>query len=584
MESTDSQRRDEVLIKVDNVVNKKHGMGSLCVFRDRILWISSVDRELCVCLQMDEIRTQKISPAGKAKIQLQLCLHNDTSVIFQFCNPNGAEKQLQDRESVKQLLQVQLAKLKYMPNAEIERKRKILNDDPQLYKLYEQLVTTDVLKADDFWLIFASNKLKKEEEKEQNSQKMGISGGFLGDVAERDAYNEMKLNLTTEIIESIFRTYPTVKEKHKQLVPSEMTEEDFWTLFFQSHYFHRDREIAPGIKEFFADCFKIDNQDFYDQLQIHYSVVENQAVVSTPEGNAFQVELAADEDMDQRKFQNTTLVKRLNYHSNQIIRSHGSVAASNSAKSNSKNSEQSSVENKKLPKLTECEELTGTGLDTFEGVHLNVKNDSQFQTFFTDDSATFDQDDAVRWVNLVVESENYWSSSENNPTALLVNEEAVMSTTLTRLSFDGDECSSQSDLPPTIPDDLLSEVHSVHFSLSEVLRLFWRNFPPLTAEASSKLQFAVETLRKFEQNKLRPLSDRLAASESTIENDFCTTLFTCLHAAYSKYEIWLQKRKAAGKRQATSTKKQQQLLLLHQQNDKFYIIFNSTCSILKINT
>ncbi|KRX52698.1 General transcription factor IIH subunit 1 [Trichinella sp. T9] len=554
MESTDSQRRDEVLIKVDNVVNKKHGMGSLCVFRDRILWISSVDRELCVCLQMDEIRTQKISPAGKAKIQLQLCLHNDTSVIFQFCNPNGAEKQLQDRESVKQLLQVQLAKLKYMPNAEIERKRKILNDDPQLYKLYEQLVTTDVLKADDFWLIFASNKLKKEEEKEQNSQKMGISGGFLGDVAERDAYNEMKLNLTTEIIESIFRTYPTVKEKHKQLVPSEMTEEDFWTLFFQSHYFHRDREIAPGIKEFFADCFKIDNQDFYDQLQIHYSVVENQAVVSTPEGNAFQ-ELAADEDMDQRKFQNTTLVKRLNYHSNQIIRSHGSVAASNSAKSNSKNSEQSSVDNKKLPKLTECEELTGTGLDTFEGVHLNVKNDSQFQTFFTDDSATFDHDDAVRWVNLVVESENYWSSSENNPTALLVNEEAVMSTTLTRLSFDGDECSSQSDLPPTIPDDLLSEVHSVHFSLSEVLRLFWRNFPPLTAEASSKLQFAVETLRKFEQNKLRPLSDRLAASESTIENDFCTTLFNCLHAAYSKYEIWLQKRKAAGKRQATSNKK-----------------------------
>ncbi|KRY76076.1 Anaphase-promoting complex subunit 1, partial [Trichinella pseudospiralis] len=571
MASTDSERREEILIKVDNVVNKKHGMGSLCVFRDRILWISSVDHELCVRLKMDEIRTQKISPAGKAKIQLQLCLHNDTSVIFQFCNPNGAEKQLQDRESVKELLQVQLAKLKYMPNAEIERKRKILNDDPQLYKLYEELVTTDVLKADDFWLIFASNKLKKEEEKEQNLQKTGISGGFLGDVAERDAYNEMKLNLTTEIIESIFRTYPAVKEKHKQLVPSEMTEEDFWTLFFQSHYFHRDREIAPGIKEFFADCFKIDNQeqlfiylfvveDFYDQLQMHYSVVESQAVVSTPEGNAFQ-ELAADEDMDQRKFQNTTLVKRLNYHSNQIIRSHESVAASNSAmtltvtSSKSKDSEQSSVDNRKLPKLTDCEELTDTGVDTFEGVHLNVKDDSQFQTFLTEDSATFDHDDAVRWVNLVVQSEQYWSSSEINKAtaALLVNEEAAMST-LTRLSFDGDESSSQSDLQPTIPDDLLSEVHSVHFSLSEVLRLFWRNFPPLTTEASSKLQFAVETLRKFEQNKLRPLSDRLSASESTIENDFCTTLFTCLHAAYSKYEIWLQKRKAAGKRQAASTK------------------------------
>ena len=40
---------------------------------------------------------QKISTEGKAKIQLQVVLHDDTSSTFHFISPSGQQQQLKDR-------------------------------------------------------------------------------------------------------------------------------------------------------------------------------------------------------------------------------------------------------------------------------------------------------------------------------------------------------------------------------------------------------------------------------------------------------------------------------------------------------
>lgn len=49
-------------------------------------------------------------------------------------------------------------------------------------------------------------------------------------------------------------------------MPHKMSESDFWTKFFQSHYFHRDR-INAGTKDLFTECAKIDDQELKKDLQ-----------------------------------------------------------------------------------------------------------------------------------------------------------------------------------------------------------------------------------------------------------------------------------------------------------------------------
>lgn len=81
-----------------------------------------------------------------------------------------------------------------------------------------------------------------------------------------DGCNGLKYNLTGDVIECIFKTYPAVKRKHQENVPQKISESDFWTKFFQSHYFHRDR-INAGTKDLFTECAKIDDQELKKDLQ-----------------------------------------------------------------------------------------------------------------------------------------------------------------------------------------------------------------------------------------------------------------------------------------------------------------------------
>lgn len=64
---------------------------------------------------------QKISPDGKAKIQLQLVLHTGESTTFHFSNESTA---LKDRDAAKELLQQLLPKFKKKANKELEEKNR----------------------------------------------------------------------------------------------------------------------------------------------------------------------------------------------------------------------------------------------------------------------------------------------------------------------------------------------------------------------------------------------------------------------------------------------------------------------------
>lgn len=68
-----------------------------------------------------EFQGQKISPDGKAKIQLQLVLHTGESTTFHFANESTAMK---DRDAAKDLLQQLLPKFKKKANKELEEKNR----------------------------------------------------------------------------------------------------------------------------------------------------------------------------------------------------------------------------------------------------------------------------------------------------------------------------------------------------------------------------------------------------------------------------------------------------------------------------
>jgi len=67
---------------------------------------------------------QKISPDTKDKVQLQVVLQQGGANSFHFANPAGRTKQIEERDSVKELLQQLLPRFRRKVNADLEEKNR----------------------------------------------------------------------------------------------------------------------------------------------------------------------------------------------------------------------------------------------------------------------------------------------------------------------------------------------------------------------------------------------------------------------------------------------------------------------------
>lgn len=144
---------EEVLLVVKKVRQRKQD-GTLYLMAERIAWGPEGKDRFTVSHQYADIRCeclvpttytyfqhmnvsddaddvfvspvgQKISPDGKAKVQLQLVLHTGESTTFHFSNESSA---LKDREAAKELLQQLLPKFKKKANKELEEKNRCDSD------------------------------------------------------------------------------------------------------------------------------------------------------------------------------------------------------------------------------------------------------------------------------------------------------------------------------------------------------------------------------------------------------------------------------------------------------------------------
>lgn len=164
----------------------------------------------------------------------------------------------------------------------MKEKFRLLESNPDILALYKELVVTGILSSEEFWarpelskgdnvkssknngqktsqeslvrgtetsnnllamqtsIINNSTQISRGFQLSDNPQIVGVSNSLLSDIKpEADGANGIVYNLTHETMNSIFRAYPTVKQRHLELVPDQLSEADFWVKFFQSHYFHR---------------------------------------------------------------------------------------------------------------------------------------------------------------------------------------------------------------------------------------------------------------------------------------------------------------------------------------------------------
>ncbi|KAM9377855.1 general transcription factor IIH subunit 1 [Pholidichthys leucotaenia] len=540
---------EEVLLVVKKVRQRKQD-GTLYLMAERIAWGPEGKDRFTVSHLYADIRCQKISPDGKAKVQLQLVLHTGESTTFHFSNESTA---LKDREAAKELLQQLLPKFKKKANKELEEKNRMLQEDPVLFQLYKDLVVSQVISAEEFWANRLGGVNNSDPAPYNSKQEVGISGAFLADIRpQTDGCNGLRYNLTADIIESIFRTYPAVKQKYSENVPHNLTEKEFWTRFFQSHYFHRDR-INTGTQDIFSECAKQDEKGLKSLVVqgVKNPLVDLQALEdkTLDEGYGICTSLPSTSGTNRtvKENSNSAIIKRFNHHSAMVLAAgsrkgepqNDQASETNSLDGNSRDSDffQPPLKKVKLQEAIEYEDLQrGNGPKT---VPLNLKKSDRYAhgpVPLHSQQYTTSQD--------IINSVNYIRHEMANykPNLTQVLSSTAASSAITALSPGGVlmQGGAQQAINQMIPTEVQGELKHLYVAAGELLRHFWSCFPVNTPFLEEKVMKMKSNLERFQTTKLRPFQEKI--QRQYLSTNLTGHLEEMLHTAYSKFHIWQTRR------------------------------------------
>lgn len=609
--------REDVLLQMGEVRYKK-GDGTLYVMNERIAWIAEHRDTVAVSHRFQDIKMQKISPEGKPKIQLQVVLHDGNSSTFHFVNRNGPSAQMVDRDKVKELLQQLLPNFKRKIDKELEEKNRVLTENPSLLQLYKDLVITQVLPSDEFWATHAKQYLAKDQTPKQD---IGVSGAFLADIKpQTDGCNGLRYNLTSDIIECIFKTYPAVKRKHSEHVPAKLSESEFWTKFFQSHYFHRDRIVA-GTKDIFTECGKIDDQQL--KLAVQENLGDPLLDIRSFEDNTLEEgfcnAVSSKQTVNSGNIVHQSMIKRFNQHSFMVLKTCTDVKTLNRGIGailnatpgvNSANGDSNSTKDKSKAGMLNNNNNLMNGFSKKDkrahennhvangetnGVHAtvteepfvepNIKRARILEKIHYDDlEDDSDSSKDAKQLNLTkierylhgpvpstvggvgnssgyhdpqsdyglhdLESVNGYivqnTSSWNNrtPHKMLVSATAAVGA-LGELSPGGALMRGfqEQSLAQLVPPDIEKEIRNLYMSLLELLKHFWKCFPPTTPQLETQAVRMHETLQRFSMAKLKPFEERAMRELLPLGSSLTQHLNQLLQSANRKYATWQERQR-----------------------------------------
>lgn len=557
---------EEVLLVLSEVRHLKRD-GTLYLMAERLAWQDDGKDVFSVSHFYADIKQQKISPEGSSKIQLQIVLHRGNSSKFQFVNHDGPPSQLKDRDAAKELLQQLLPRFRSRANKELEQKNKMLQNDPELFQLYKDLVVSGVMTADEFWASRKNSTSAGSELGETVGQETGVSAAFLSEIQpQADGCNGVKYNLTPDIIEAIFRIYPAVKKKHLENVPNNLSEKEFWTRFFQSQYFHRDR-INTGSKDLFAESAKLDEKGMKDE------------VVKTSRNPFLDVQALTDKSLDDgygRKNDvghgstdqvNSSIVKRFNLHNTRVL----------SASENAKSSDSTAnVLSKLIPNSSLAKK------DLTQNNHVNNHNVPSTSKTGGSSNKRARIQEAISYDDLKSESggsgvslklqrtEGYYHGPMPAQAGDMVSPEEIVRAVHrvqrdmheyrgTKLPSKQTAASVLSDLSPggalmgessqqpihsLYGADIQQELGRIYVALAELLRHFWSCFPVTSKTLEEKLLRMNDTLEQFQAKKLIPFKENLAKRH--LQPNLTDHLDELLDTAFRKFASWHSKKTGRG--------------------------------------